>query len=1098
MTNDARLTRARFFHFGDWLIDREACLLTHDTIQKPVPVEPRAMDVLVTLCTHAGEVMSVDALLHLCWEGVVVGENQVHKAIAQLRRILGDNAGNARYIENIRKRGYRTVASVEALHEMRPGGPAESWSDSSPFVGLDPFTERHAPVFFGREDATARLCDAVYARIEAGRAFVLVLGSSGSGKTSLVQAGLIPALRSSERDFQLVATTTLDLGDIGEMPPITAVGGALLDLEVNGNALLSGQSAENIGTALKSDGADVVSAALDRLFPDRARAKVVVFVDRLEALFNAPAISEQNRSEFLRALDRLATGGAAIVIAACRNDFYANVAQEPVLMHGKSEGVHFDLSPPTRAEIAQMIRRPALAAGLTFGIDPRTAEQLDDTLCEGTAENPDALPLLQYTLHELYLQRSNHRELTVAAYHALGGIGGAIGKRAEATLNRLPERSQASLPRILSLIVTVNDQSVRSRRIPWLTLANDHERTLVHTFVEHRLFVSLVYDGEAVFGLAHEALLRQWSRVAAWISDHRQALHTRSRLEESARRWVWEGRSADLLLPRGKLLEEARELLNRAHIPLNAEVTSLIAASVQKARHADQRRIGALIGFAVIALCAVALGLRAHHAEAVAEERRREAEGLMDFMVGDLADKLRPLGRLDLLAGIGPKALSYLGNIQPSDLPPTAREQQARALQTIGEVARFRSDPNEARRALLLAKTLLDTNLSQGYESAQLLKDLGADAFWLGQISLDAGRLDESEGYFRQYQHYSERMMARDPDDVDAWIEVSYASNSLGSVAQARGDNRAAAAAYQRSIALKRQALSRRPGDHALQADLADSLSWLGSARLEDGALREALDLFNQEQAQLTALRTAAPTELIWAYRLVIAMQRHALLLSATGNNSAAADELQANVALAQGLTQRDPTNRLWQKEWLNVEALAAEVQADLGDLPHALNQQTAMADALAQLTTSDPTNLRAMLIEAANLTNLGDTLLRLGRPRESAQMLQKALEEMRGASGRAKAAKELQQKVARALVGLAQARLALGDRTAALDACHEAITTLQPLVLPDAHNYKTQDLWVRAHICVGEGATVAATKEWLARIGYRQAGYLRFLSQPQ
>jgi DNA-binding winged helix-turn-helix (wHTH) protein/tetratricopeptide (TPR) repeat protein/energy-coupling factor transporter ATP-binding protein EcfA2 len=1098
MTIDGSMRRARFFHFGDWLVDRETCLLTHDTAQEPVPVEPRAMEVLVALCTHAGEILSADALLHLCWDGVIVGENQVHKAIAQLRRILGDSAGNARYIENIRKRGYRTVASVEALHGMYLPGRAGSWPDSSPFVGLDPFTENYAAVFFGRDDATARLCDAVDKQIASGRALVLVLGASGSGKTSLVQAGLIPALRRPDRGLQLVATTTLDLGDIGKMPLMTAIGSALLDLEVNGDVLLSGQNAEGIGSALATAAADVVSAALGRMFPDRTRVKVVVFVDRLEALFNAPTISERDRSDFLLALDCLASGGAAIVIAACRNDFYSNVAREPVLMQGKSAGSHFDLAPPTRAQIAQMIRRPALAAGLTFGVDPRTAEQLDDTLCEGTAENPDALPLLQYTLHELYLQRSNNRELTVAAYRALGGIGGAIGKRAEATLNRLPERSQALLPRILSLIVTVNDESVRSRRIPWSALANDHERTLVHTFVEHRLFVSLVYDGEAVFGVAHEALLRQWPRVAAWISDHRQALHTRSRLEESARRWVWEGRSADLLLPRGKLLEEARELLGPAHITLNAEVTSLIAASVQKARQADQRRIGVLIGFAVIALCAVALGLRAHHAETVAEQRRREAEGLMDFMVGDLADKLRPLGRLDLLAGIGAKALGYFGDVRPADLPPAARKQQARALQTIGEVARSRSDPNGARRALLLAKTLLDTNLSQGHESAELLKDLGADAFWLGQIALDAGRLDESAGYFEQYQHYSERMLARDPDNVDAWVEISYASNSLGSVAQARGDNRAAATAFQRSIALKRRALNRRPGDHVLQADLADSLSWLGSARLEDGALSEAIELFNQEQAELTTLRTAAPTELIWTYRLVGAVQRHALLLSATGNDSAAADELRTNVALARALTQHDPTNRLWQKELLNVEALAADVRANLGDLPQALNLQIAAAAALARLTALDPTNLTGILIESANLINLGDTLLRVGRQRDAQEKLQKALDGLRRMTGRARDAKEFRQKVARGLVGLAQVHLALEDRTAALEACREAITTLQPLTRTDARNYETQDLWVRAHICVKEGDKVAATRQWLAQIGYRQAGYVRFLSQQQ
>jgi DNA-binding winged helix-turn-helix (wHTH) protein/tetratricopeptide (TPR) repeat protein len=1098
MTNDVALTRAKFFHFGDWLVDCEACLLRHDTAQKPVPVEPRAMDVLVVLCTRAGEVLSVDELLHRCWNGVIVGENQVHKAIAQLRRILGDSAGNARYIENIRKRGYRTVATVEALHGMHLAGRAESWSDSSPFVGLDSFTENFAAVFFGRDEATARLLGAVDTQIRLGRALVLVLGSSGSGKTSIVQAGLMPALRRPDRDFRLVATTTLDLGDIGEMPPMTAIGSALLDLEVGGHALLNGHSAEGLGSALTTDGAAVLSAALGRVCPDRSPGKVVVFVDRLEALFNAPTISERNRSEFLQALDCLATDGAAIVIAACRNDFYADVAQEPLLMQGKSAGSHFDLGPPTRAEIAQMIRRPALAAGLTFGVDPETAEQLDDTLCEGTADNPDALPLLQYTLHELYLQRSNNRELTVAAYRALGGIGGAIGKRAEATLNRLPERSQGSLPRILSLIVTVNDESVRSRRTPWLALANDHERTLVHTFVEHRLFVSLVYDGEAVFGLAHEALLRQWPRVAAWISDHRQALHTRSRLEESARRWVEEGRSADLLLPRGKMLEEARELVGHAPITLNAEITSLIAASVQKVRYADQRRIGVLIGFAVIALCAVALGLRAHHAGTVAEQHHREAEDLMDFMVGDLADKLRPLGRLDLLAGIGGKALSYFGAIRPADLPPAAREQQARALQTIGEVARSRGDPNGARRALLLAKTLLDTNLSQGHETANLLKDLGADAFWLGQISLDEGRLDQAESYFQQYQRYSERMLAREPGNVDAWVEVSYASNSLGSVAQARGDNRAAAAAYQRSIALKRRALSRRPGDHVLQADLADSLSWLGSARLENGELREAIELFNQEQAELTALRAAAPTELIWTYRLVGAVQRHALLLSATGNDSAAADELRPIVVLAQALTQHDPSNRLWQKELLNVEVLGAAVQTNLGDLPQALNLQIAIATDLARLTTLDPANLTGMLIEAANLTNLAETLLRMGRPREAAERLQKALDAIRRGTGQARGPREFQQKVARSLVGLAEVRVALGERAAALEACREAITTLQPLIRLDAHNYETQDLWVRAHICVGEGDKVAATRQWLAQIGYRQAGYLRFLSQQQ
>lgn len=1090
------MMRAKIFQLGDWLVDSETCTLTHQTAGVPVPVEPRAMDVLVALCRHAGEVLSAADLLRLCWDGTVVGENQVHKAIAQLRRILSDTPGDARYIENIRKRGYRTVAAVRALPGTRASDSSHGWGEGSPFVGLDPFDEAHSAVFFGRDDATARLRAAVVAQVYAGRALVLVFGPSGSGKTSLVQAGLLPALTRSDQGFQVAGTLTLDLGDIGEMPLLTAVGSALLDLEVNGKALLAGQSAESIGTSLTTVGPALLQAALRRASADLPNSRVVAFIDRLEAVFNTPTISDEQRGMFLAALDALATSGAVIVIAACRNDFYPHVAQEPVLMKGKAAGAHFDVGPPTRAEIAQMIRRPALMARLSFGVDPETQEQLDDILCEGTADNPDALPLLQYTLHELYLQRSNNRELTVSAYRALGGIEGALGKRAEATLNSLPERSRIFLPRILSMIVTVNDESVRNRRIPWSVLANEHERTLVRTFVEERLFVSLIYDGESVFGIAHEAMLRQWPRVVAWISDHRQALHTRARLEGSARRWVEENRSADLLLPRGKLLEEARELLSSAQIPLNSQVTALIAASVRKTRNADHRRLGALIGFALIAMSAVVLGMRAHQAEVVAEQHRHEAEDLMDFMVGDLADKLRPLGRLDMLAGIGTKALSYFGDVRPSDLPPASREQQARALQTIAEVARSRADPRGARQALLLAKTLLDTNLAEGHESANLLKDLGADAFWLGQISLDQGNLDEAESGFREYQRYSDRMMALEPDNVDAWVEVSYANNSLGSVAQARGDNAAAAAAFERSIALKRRALARHPDDHVLQAELADSLSWLGSALRAQGELHQAILLFEQEQAELSALRAAAPTELNWTYRLIGAVQRHASLLNATGNDAAAAAELSQAVALAQGLTQRDATNRLWQRALLNLETLAAETQANLGDLHQALDLQTATAAGLANLTSLDPANQAWMLLECSNLLNLGENLLRLGRPREAREQFQKVLDRLRLGSGQAHGNAERQQKTARGLIDLAQAQLALGDQAAALTSCQQAIAILQPAARLDEHDYFTQDLWVRSHLCVGQADQVGAASQWLAQIGYRQAEYIRLTSQ--
>ena len=549
------------FQFGDWQVDTQSCTIRHGEAAVETPIEPRAMDVLSALCRNSGTVLSAEDLLRLCWDGIVVGENQVHKAVAQLRRALRDSAAEPRYIENIRKRGYRTVAPVSFPSQQADAQSAEIWSRESPYVGLDPFDEAHAAVFFGRDAAIARLRDVLAAQIAAGRALVLVLGPSGSGKTSLVQAGLLPALTRDARPFQITAATTLDLADIGVVPLPTVLGGALLDLDRDGEPIFAGHSAEAIGAGLSA----ATGTPWDGFRPDELTGpgeKFLLFVDRVEALFSAQTAAPQRR-QFLTALDRLARSGPFIVIAACRNDFYPELAQEPLLMEGKATGGHFDLAPASRAEIAQMIRRPAEIAGLRFGEDTDGTEPLDDLLCEAAANSPDALPLLQYTLQQLYLQRSPGRELTLAAYQALGGIDGAIGRRAEAVLSGLSGPSQAALPRIFSLIVAAGaaDGSVRGHRAAWSALTTEAERVLVRTLVEERLFVSQVHDKKAVFGAAHEALLRQWPRAVAWIAEHRQALRTRSQLEGQAQQWLAEGRSTDRLLRRGKPLEEARDLV---------------------------------------------------------------------------------------------------------------------------------------------------------------------------------------------------------------------------------------------------------------------------------------------------------------------------------------------------------------------------------------------------------------------------------------------------------------------------------------------------------------------------------------------------------
>ena len=155
------------------------------------------MAVLEQLCRHAGDVVSAERLLQSCWPGETLGDNPVHKSIAALRQAFGDSARESRYIETIRKQGYRLLAPVRWLSGQGPLAHAGSWRGRSPFRGLAAFDGAHADVFFGRETMVVELRRRLQSLWQQGEPLLLLLGPSGSGKSSLVQAGLLPSLRNA-------------------------------------------------------------------------------------------------------------------------------------------------------------------------------------------------------------------------------------------------------------------------------------------------------------------------------------------------------------------------------------------------------------------------------------------------------------------------------------------------------------------------------------------------------------------------------------------------------------------------------------------------------------------------------------------------------------------------------------------------------------------------------------------------------------------------------------------------------------------------------------------------------------------------------------
>lgn len=1082
------------FQFGDWQVDARMCRVRHVAESTETQIEPRAMDVLSALCHRAGTILSADDLLHLCWDGVVVGENQVHKAIAQLRRALRDSSAEPVYIENIRKRGYRTVAPVIFPPGYGAGGSEETWMRQSPYMGLDPFDAAHADVFFGREAAVMRLCATLTGRIAAGRPFVLVLGPSGSGKTSLIQAGLLPALAAGRGGCRVAGVASLDLGDVGSLPLPTALGGVLLDLERDGEPLFAGQSAESIGTALTGEAEGLPSGLRQEEEPGCRPSRFILFIDRLEALFSAPTGGALQRSLFLTALDRLARLGPFVVIAACRNDFYPDLAREPVLMEGKEAGGHFDLAPPTRAEIAQMIRLPAQMADLSFGVDLHGNEHLDDLLCDGVANNPDALPLLQYTLQQLYLQRSPARELTLDAYRALGGIDGAIGRRADAILEGLPTQAQAALPRIFSLIVAAGgiDGSARSLRAPWSALSTAEERLLVRTLVEQRLFVSHVHGREPVFGVAHEALLRQWPRAVAWIAEHRLALRIRARLEAEAQQWLAEGRRADRLLRPGKPLEEALDLTRQETVPLGTEVRALIAASARQSRRADRLRLGVVAGFGLVAAVALFMGWQARQAEIMAAQRRQEAEGLVDYMLGDFAEKLRPLGRLDLLDGVATRALGYLTAEDPGRVPGPLRLRQAKALLTLADVDRSRGRNDLAVTALTRAETLMLANLGEGGgNDPDLLKQLGATAFWFGQIAYDKGDLAEAARQLGRYRDHAQAMVGLAPQDVDAWMELSYALNSLGSLKLRQEDLAGAMQDLESAIALKRRAVERRPDDRALAAGLANGLSWLANARIQGGQLAEAGALYDQQRQILEELRRAEPDALGWSYRLGLAHKLKAGVLTARGQSGEALAALEEAGRLIADCLAKEPDNRLWRDDEAEIGLAVARLLMALGrpePAAAALDRVQAGLDRPGRSAPSDEIGWW----QAGQVQQLrAEILLRRGKVDAAVQAVGLA----EAAARKGPPDKMYRFLLSNVLLVRARTERIRGLSDAAAASCREAADNLSP-VAQGSMDHRILSSWVRASTCAGDTQAASDGARRLQQIGYRDIEYQQTLNE--
>lgn len=750
----------------------------------------------------------------------------------------------------------------KTIEDLRAAGPAQAVVPvraGSPYRGLQLFDESDQHIFFGRTRALYQVVRALRNQDALGRPFVVVFGRSGVGKSSFIRASVSPYITGSNtiegvsvwrRCLFEPSDSTVDL--IGGLAAALCAEDALPELA-------EGQGgAEGFARLLRENATGAVSLVrhcISNLAPstggDKPRARLLLLVDPLEEVFTRRAKVKgddaeeavqrrKEQLEFAQAISLLCRDGLVWVVATLRSDFYEQASAIAELRELKEGDGQYHLAPLTAMELSQAVLRPAEIAGLTF---EESAERghLAEELINAALEHTDPLPLLSYTLDQLYERSSAATTglMTFRAFDELGGLKGALARRADEARNDASNRMRGKMSdawnRVFGLLIDIDRDGRRVRLYSRLDQFSDPDADALREELDHaRLLITDKDDqGRPVVSIAHESMLREWPSLREWIDDRAELLRLRSALATEAREFSIT-RSPDLLILQGARLAKAEDFVkNHAGLDIDHVIQDYVQANVARRdeaarrQKAQARRILLIVAVGVLVISvagAFAYLQRVRFRDQqkttlqLADElllastslgndgRDEAAASVLDqsiriYEASTMSEPKVLAERLDQLASYYYKAADYAGNERALRKTIEVREsaglgQSNEALISRGYLgglyktkSRYVAAIAELRQSIAIAE-------STGNPTAR--KELAAQYDQLADILRNLDRFDESDAASRRAIEIA-RQLVKDGDDSMPPVAAAYESEYAVLIAK-RGRPREAQQLLERII----------------------------------------------------------------------------------------------------------------------------------------------------------------------------------------------------------------------------------------------------------------------------------------------------------